>query len=119
MANPFVDIGDNFNAEAWNGAITFFAGCDAVMKMTLPDDIDGGNFILGTTDQDNNPLFVKAGFMLIHLTLVNTEIYNDTIRLIGSNTTGTATFRIYPNIEPFKSWGSMSWTGTMTTGTIS
>ena len=90
MANPFVDIGDNFNAEAWNGAILFFASCNPMITITLPDDIgDSGNFILGTTDENNNPLFTKVGFTLLNLALVNTEIYNNTIRLIGSNTTGT------------------------------
>ena len=56
--------------------------------------------------------------MLTNLTLVNTQITSNTIQLIAGNTTGTATFRIYPNIEPFKSWNNISWvksrTGTIT-----
>jgi hypothetical protein len=119
MANPFITIGDNFMAESYNGAIAFFASCNAMITMTLPDDIgDNGTFILGTVDGDGNSVFTKAGFMLLNLALVNTEIYNNTIRLIGSNTVGTATFRVYPNIEPFKAWNLLSWVKTSTTGTV-
>ena len=119
VGNPFVNIGDNFNAEAWNGAILFFASCQAIITLNLPGDIgDNGLFVLGTTDQDNNPLFVKVGPMLLHLTLLNTEIYNNTIRLITGQTTGTATFRVYPNFEPFKLWNLLSWIKTSTTGTV-
>ena len=119
MSNPFINIDDNLNAEAWNGAILFYAACNPTITITLPTDImDAGNFILGTVDENNNPIFTKAGFMLLNLSLVNTEIYNNTIRLIGSNTTGTATFRVYPNIEPFKNWNLISWVKTATTGTV-
>jgi len=119
MSNPFIQIGDNLNAEAWNGAISLFAGIQAMITLTLPDDIgDTGVFVNGTVDENNNPIYVKAGFMLLHLTLVNTEIYNNTIRLISGNTTGTATFRVYPNIEPFKNWNLISWVKTATTGTV-
>jgi hypothetical protein len=119
VVNPFITIGDNFNAEAWNGAILFFTSGQAWITLHLPDDIgEDGNFVLGTTDQNNNPLFTKAGPMLLHLTLTNTEIYNNSIRLITGNTTGTATFRAYPNFEPFKQWNLLSWVKTATTGTV-
>jgi hypothetical protein len=62
--------------------------------------------------------FLKAGFMLTNLTLVNTQITSNTIQLIAGNTTGTATFCIYPNIEPFKSWNNISWVKSSGTGTI-
>jgi hypothetical protein len=78
----------------------------------------GGNFLQGTVDENGNMQFLKAGFMLTNLTLVNTQITNNTIQLIAGNTTGTATFRIYPNIEPFKLWNNISWVKSVETGTI-
>lgn len=119
MSNPFVNIGDNFNAEAYNGAILFFAACQAIIRLSLPADIgDSGVFVLGTSDQDNNPLYVKVGPMLLHLTLVNTQITSNTIQLSGSNTTGTATFRVYPNFEPCKLWNNISWVQSTGAGTV-
>jgi len=117
VANPFINIGDNFMAEAWNGAILFFAATNMLLNLTLPADLDGGNFLQGTVDQNQNMQYVKAGFLLTNLTLVNTQITNNTIQLLAGQTTGTATFRVYPNIEPFKLWKSISWVKSGT-GTI-
>lgn len=109
MANPFVEIGDNFYAENYNGAILFFSMLKPQMIITLPDDYEGAAFLSG----DN-----KVAFMNVNLILNDCEIYDNKIRLVTGKTTGTATFRIYPNLAPFKSWDSISWTKTATTGTI-
>ena len=118
VGNPFVNIGDNFMAEAWNGAILLFSAMDALISIALPDDLDGGNFLQGTVDENGNMQFLKAGFLLTNLTLVNTQIINNTIQLIAGNTTGTVTLRVYPNIEPFKLWNSIIWIKSVGAGTI-
>ena len=77
-------------AEAWNGAILLFAAMDALITITLPHQIlMENNFLKGTVDENGNMQFIKAGFMLTNLTLVNTQITNNTIQLIPGNTTGT------------------------------
>lgn len=108
MTNPFKEIGDNFTAEEYNGAILLYSTMNPSMIITLPTDYEGGAFLSG----DN-----QVAFMSVSLTLSDTEIYAGSIRLVTGKTTGTATFRIYPNIAPFNNWSSISWTKTATTGT--
>lgn len=109
MTNPYKVIGDNFTAEEYNGAILWFSTMNPSMIITLPTDYEGAAFLSG-----NN----KVAFMDVTLTLSDCEIYAGSIRLVTGKTTGTATFRIYPNISPFKAWSSISWTKTATTGTV-
>nr|WP_319372442.1 hypothetical protein [uncultured Methanobacterium sp.] len=109
MTNEFIKAGDDFYAEAYNGAIALFAVAKPEVTIELPLDYVGGIFLPG-----NN----KCAFMLVNLILSDTEIYNNKIRLQTGKTTGTAIFRVYPNIEPFKNWLETLWTETKTTGTI-
>ena len=108
-SNPFIKIGDDLDAEAWNGAILMFASLNPLITFTLPADLDGGVFSLGSVDGSGNLQYIKAGFLLTFLTLVNTQITSGTIQLAPGQTTGTATFRVYPNIEPLKIWKNISW----------
>lgn len=109
MSNEFMKAGDEFYAEAFNGAIALFSFGKPEITLELPDDYSDGNFAEGLE---------KCYFVLVNLILQNTEIYENKIRLQTGQTTGTATFRIYPNIEPFKEWLEASWAETLTTGTI-
>jgi hypothetical protein len=108
-ANPFINIGDDLLAEVYNGGVTFLAAFNPLFTINLPDDLDGGVFVIGSVDDLGNLSYIKAAFMLTFLTLVNTQITNGTIQLAAGQTTGTATFRIYPNIEPLLNWESISW----------
>ena len=119
--NPFINIGDDLLAEAWNGAIIMFASCNPQITISLPSDLDGENFVIGAVDDQGNLQYVKAGFLLTFLTLVNCQISNGTIQLATGQTTGTATFRVYPNIMPLLNWLSLGWvagTGGTVTCTI-
>lgn len=109
MTNEFLKAGDDFYAEAYNGAIALFAFGKPEITLELPDDYAEGTFLQG-----NN----KCEFVLVNLILSNTEIYDNKIRLQTGQTNGTAIFRVYPNIEPFKTWLEALWTATKTTGTI-
>lgn len=109
MTNPFVKVGDDYGAEAYNGAIALFAMGNPTITLYLPGDYDGDTFLAG-----NN----KCLFVLVNLILSNTEIYENKIRLVTGQTSGTATFRVYPNIEPFKEWLQALWTATAITGTV-
>lgn len=109
MTNEFVKAGDDYYAEAYNGAVALFAVAKPEITIELPEDYTDGEFLTGTN---------KCLFMLVNLILSNTEIYENKIRLQTGQTSGTATFRVYPNIEPFKSWLEVVWVETKTTGTI-
>jgi hypothetical protein len=109
MSNPFIKGGDDFYAEAYNGAIALFTMGKPEITSELPDDYAEGVFLTGAN---------KCLFMLVNLILSNTEIYENKIRLQTGQTSGTAIFRVYPNIEPFKNWLEVLWTETKTTGTI-
>ena len=121
MTKPFVQIGDNLNAEAWNGSILFMEAFNPIITIDLPDDIDdNGEFVEGTVDSEGNPIYTKAGMMPLYLTLVDTVITSNGLGIeLGSNkTSGTATFRIYPNFEPFKTWNNLRYTYTTGDGTV-
>jgi len=107
--NDFIKTGDDFYAEAYNGAIALFAFGKPTITLILPADYTEGSFLSGQN---------KCVFVLVNLILVDTEIYENKIRLQTGKTTGTATFRVYPNIEPFKQWLQALWTTTKTTGTV-
>lgn len=109
MANPFLSAGDAFYAESYNGAIAVMALANPEITLQLPADYDGDIFLENLQ---------KCHFVLVNLILVDTEIYNNKIRLQDGKTTGTATFRVYPNFEPFKRWLQATWTTTKTTGTV-
>jgi len=107
--NDFIKAGDDFYAEAYNGAIALFAFGKPTITLILPEDYTEGSFLSGQN---------KCVFVLVNLILVDTEIYENKIRLQTGKTTGTATFRVYPNIEPFKQWLQALWAATKTTGTV-
>jgi|GEM_PF-3146683 len=109
MTNEFIKAGDDFYAEAYNGAVALFAVAKPEVTIELPTDYIDAAFLAGLN---------KCAFMLVNLILSNTEIYDNKIRLQTGQTEGTATFRVYPNIEPFKNWLEVVWTETKTTGTI-
>ena len=104
MTNPFLKGGvDTVYAETINDSQLFSYLLNPVINLTLPTDYDAGNFLINEN---------KAKFVLVNLILSNTQITGNQIALVGGHTTGTATFRIYPNIMPFKQWGNMTWTTT-------
>ena len=107
--NPYVQIGDNFDAESYNGAIALIAAFKPLFTINLPADLDGGIFVIGSVDSEENLVYTKAAFMVTFLTLVNTQITSGTIQLLPGQSTGTATFRKYPNIQPLKTWKNISW----------
>lgn len=101
--------GDDFYAEAYNGAILMIAVAKPEITVELPGDFPA--------DFDISK-FNKCPFMLVKLLLVDTESNAGVLRLQTGKTTGTVTFRVYPNLEPFKTWLDIIWTETKTTGTI-
>jgi len=109
MTNNFIKAGDDFYAESYNGAIALFTFGKPEITLELPTDYEASNFLSGLN---------KCAFVLVNLILADTEIYNNKIRLQTGKTTGTATFRVYPNFEPLKQWLQALWTATKTTGTI-
>lgn len=109
MSNPFIKAGDDFYAEAYNGAIALFTFGKPEITLELPGDYADGVFLAAVN---------KCEFVLVNLILSNTEINDNKIRLQTGQTAGTATFRVYPNFEPFKTWLEAVWTETKTTGTI-
>lgn len=109
MSNPFIKEGDAYYAEAYNGAIALFAFGKPEITLYLPGDYEDGNFALGKN---------KCYFVVVELILDNTEIYDNKIRLQTGQTAGTAIFRVYPNLEPFKNWLEAVWETTNTTGTV-
>jgi hypothetical protein len=109
MNNKFIRAGDAYYAEAYNGAIALFTFGKPEITLELPGDYDDGNFAEGLK---------KCYFVLVNLILSNTEIYDNKIRLQTGQTSGTATFRVYLNIEPLKEWLEAAWTDTKTTATV-
>lgn len=107
--NPFLKSNDETYVEQINGALAIFALGKPQFIINMPDDYDEGDY-----DEGLN----KVGPMVCNLILSNTEINENVIRLITGQTSGTAIFRVYPNIDPFKVWRQILWTKTATTGTI-
>ena len=48
MTNPFIKGGDDFYAEAYNGAIALFTMGKPEITSELPGDYEGGVFLTGT-----------------------------------------------------------------------
>lgn len=109
MSNPFLTHNEPVYAEKINAALAFYCGGQILIQMSLPEDYNDGNFLSGLN---------KVVMMTVELFLNDTEINSNKIRLVTGKTTGTATFRIYPNIEPLQNWKSIRWTKTSTTGTV-
>ena len=109
MTNEFKDVDSYVFAEELNGMISVISAFQPIITHYFPADYEGGLFDVG----DN-----EVGMMKVNLILDNCEIASNKIQLITGQTTGTATFRIYPNIAPFKKWKSIGWSKTGTTGTV-
>ena len=108
MTNTFIKDGEDVYAEAINGAQLFMAASTPKVTMVLPTDYDAATFLAGEQ---------KVAFVLVNVTLgTGTSIASNKLTLTGS--TGTVNIRVYPNLEPFKSWLNMTWT-TTTPGTSS
>lgn len=100
---------DYFHCETYNGAIALYVLGGPLITLELPLDYGGLAFLEGLQ---------KCEMVLVNLILTNTIISNNKIALAPGQTIGKARFRIYPNLEPLKSWEEISFTTTKTTGTV-
>ena len=94
---------DNYYAEQYNGAILLSTLTGVKVTLLLPTDYSGGTWLEDEAMHD---------MILSELILTETEVSSNKIALISGQSTGTAYLRIYPNIEPFSDWGTVTWTKT-------